>query len=304
MPTTRLSRRTFMALAALPALKATRSLCAAEPPALRFGVAADAQYMDHDTRGVRHYRMSLGKLAACVDDFNTKPLDFTIHLGDFIDQRFESFDDLMPIWNRLTMPKYHVLGNHDFAVAAAQRDQVPAKLGMPSRYYDFGVKGWRFIVLDTMDVSFLGAAKGSAKRAQAKAIQQKLKAAKAVNSVTWNGALGAEQMAWLKGRLDAATQAGERVILFAHMPVAPPNVHNLWNDAGVLGLIDAYPCVAAYINGHNHHGNYAERKRVHYLTIQGMVDTTRNAYGVVEVYADQLKVIGTGRCPSRTLKLG
>ena len=52
------------------------------------------------------------------------------------------------------MPAYHALGNHDFDVADEYKAKVPERMGMKSKYYDFKVEGWRFIVLDGNDVSF------------------------------------------------------------------------------------------------------------------------------------------------------
>ena len=61
--------------------------------------------------------------------------------------------------------------------------------------------------------------------------------------------------------------------------------------------------MAAYINGHNHAGNYGEKDGIHYLTMKGMVDTLKNSYGVVEVYEDRLALNGFGRQENREMKL-
>ena len=79
---------------------------------LRFGMIADAQYVDAEARGSRFYRNSLSKLEACVDDLNTQDLDFVIHLGDFIDRDFQSFDAILPIYEKLRAPSYHHHGNY------------------------------------------------------------------------------------------------------------------------------------------------------------------------------------------------
>ena len=92
-------------------------------------------------------------------------------------------------------------------------------------------------------------------------------------------------------------------MLFCHFPVHPKNNHNLWNDGALTGLLARYPCVAAYVNGHNHAGNYGEKSGIHYLTIKGMVDTLKNSYGVVEVYEDRLVLKGFGRQEDREMKL-
>jgi hypothetical protein len=61
--------------------------------------------------------------------------------------------------------------------------------------------------------------------------------------------------------------------------------------------------VAAYVNGHNHAGNYGQRDGIHYLTLKGMVDTEQTSYAVIEIYADRLVVKGFGREKERELPL-
>ena len=92
-------------------------------------------------------------------------------------------------------------------------------------------------------------------------------------------------------------------MLFCHFPVHPANVHNLWNHSAITELLAKYPCVAAYLNGHNHAGNYGEKNGIHYLSLKGMVDTEKNSYSVMEVYADRLILKGFGRQKNREMKL-
>ena len=144
-------------------------------PQVSFGLIADVQYADRDDRGTRAYRASLGKLEACVADLNSRDLDFTIQLGDFVDRRPESFAQVLPRYDALTMPHYHVLGNHDFPLP---RDQVLRTLGMESAYYSFSSGGWRFVVLDTLDITIGGGwPEDSDHRRQAKAWIEELRAA-------------------------------------------------------------------------------------------------------------------------------
>ena len=65
-----------------------------------------------------------------MEHYNKLNLSFVVHLGDFIDRDFESFDKVVPIYNRLKAPHYHVLGNHDFEVADDKKALVPTKLGL------------------------------------------------------------------------------------------------------------------------------------------------------------------------------
>jgi len=276
-----------------------------EKPEFSFGVIADVQYCDCDDGETRYYRASLQKLEKCVQDFNAKDLAFVIQLGDFIDQDFNSFDVVLPIYQQLKAPKYHVPGNHDFLVEPEEKGMIFEKLGLKRGYYDFTYHSWRFIVLDGNDLSFYTLSETDEKYPEAEAMYQKLSSEGLPNAQTWNGGLSARQIVWLQRTLEKAAGAGEKVTLFCHFPVFPqPDMHNLWNDSELINVLESYKCVVAYLNGHKHAGNYGEKNGIYYLTLQAMVETLdKNAYAIVEVYSDHLKVIGRGREPDRILTI-
>jgi predicted phosphodiesterase len=256
-----------------------------------FGAIADCQYCEAPDRGKRKYSASKEKLQQCVEHFNKEDLSFVIHLGDFIDRNFSSFDEIIPIYNSLHAPGYHVLGNHDFEVADEYKELVPKKLGMPSKYYDFKIKNWRFICLDGNDLSFIAYPKGTEKYRESEKYYQDKK----IKSPKWNGGLGSEQVKWLSDTLKRAEQAQEKVILFCHFPVYPADPHNLWNAKEVIALLEGFSCVKAYINGHNHKGKYGIKSGIHYLTCKGMVDTNESAYSIANVFQDRIEITGYGR---------
>lgn len=269
-------------------------------PLFEFGLVADAQYCDCDTKGTRHYRESLAKLSEAAKTFNSKDLAFTLQVGDLIDRHRESFETILPVWRQIQGPRHHVLGNHDFPVPT---DEVVDILGMPHQYYDFSRDGWRFVVLDTNDISTYANPQGSPKDVRGEEVLDVLQWTGDVNAKKWNGGVGKEQMAWLESVLDDAEAAGEKVVVAGHMPVAPLDQHNAWNDAAIVETLESHDNVVAYLNGHNHAGNYhAERNGVHYLTLQGMVEQDTNAYATVRVHPDRLVVDGYGREPDRKLK--
>jgi manganese-dependent ADP-ribose/CDP-alcohol diphosphatase len=264
---------------------------------LNIGLVADCQYCSDPGSGVRKYALSEQKMRECVRHFNTLPLDYVIHLGDFIDRDYESFAIIKPVYDSLKMPGYHVLGNHDFSVPDQRKPEIPSLMGMPSRYYDFTIKGWRFLVLDGNDISFHAYAAGSAGYREAETYYQS-------NNLTapkWNGALGEDQMEWLRTRLHDAAMQGQPVILYCHFPIYPDNIHNLWNAPAVLDLINRFPGTVAWINGHNHEGNYGLKDGVHYLTLKGMVDTEETAYAVMKIFDDRIEITGFGREEDRIL---
>src|SRR5262245_30595709 len=101
-------------------------------PILRFGVVADSQYADRPPHvGMnRHYARSLAKLSEAIEVFNREELSFVITLGDIIDRDFESFDDILPVYDSLKHENFFLLGNHDFSVAADRLADVAARVGL------------------------------------------------------------------------------------------------------------------------------------------------------------------------------
>jgi hypothetical protein len=298
---TPMKRRTFLWSLPMSAAALNAQTDAEPVPLFRFGVIADCQFADipdHEEWN-RRFRLSPGKLKEAVADLNAHDLAFVVNLGDTIDKIFASFDVILPVFATIKAPLRHALGNHDYDVAAGERAAVLGKLGLPKGHYSWQAPGWRFVVLDGCAVSVFGHEEGTPAHAEAKKIlddaQGKLQ--------PWNGALGAPQRDWLVAELAAARAAGERVLLFCHWPVFPEDKHNLWDAAEVLKIIDAHrDVVAAWMNGHNHAGNYGESGGIHFLNFKGMVDTRENCWAVVTVFPDRLVVEGFEREPDRLLK--
>ena len=274
---------------------------------IRFGLMADVQYADKDTAGTRHYRTSIERLAQCVEDFNNTELDFAIQLGDIIDggpNAEKELDQVLSVYNKLTTAKYHVLGNHDFAQIS--RKTVLEKLQFDSGSYFFNYGPWRFIVLDTMDVSVIGGwPKDSENYRLGKEMLDHLKKTSAPNAVEWNGGISGGQLVWLDRTLSDADKNHQRAIIFAHNPVLPANdVHNAWNTDQIVAVLQSHDSPAAYINGHNHAGKYTEQNGIAYLTLKAMCDAPKqNAYATVELTTESINIIGRGKVISRTIPL-
>lgn len=270
---------------------------------LTFGVIADCQYCDCPSTTQRFYRNSPAKLKACVAEFNKHELAFAVHLGDYIDKDYASFDTLQPIIDELKTPLRQVLGNHDFSVAESLKKKVPKRMGLKRRYYSFSIQGWRFIALDGNDLSTF-ASFGTKKKQEAKALLAQVEAAGKENAKPWNGGLSSKQLKWLHKELRKAERKAEKVILFCHFPTHPINPHNLWNDTKVQEVLESYSCVRAYFNGHNHAGAYGEKAGIHYLTFKGMVDTEeQTSYSIVRIQKDRILIQGFGRQENQELKL-
>jgi len=280
-------------------------------PDVSFGIIADCQYADADDfegiirgssqRFFNCYRLSPGKLEEAIDTFNEHELDFTVHLGDFIDRDLKDTKRLHRITKRGRATLLHVFGNHEFWVPGTTPEDVIKKYKMPSNYYAKREKGSRFLFLDTCDLGVLEHAEGSPEWKIGRALLDKMQWEGALQAYHWNGGLGERQLEWLDGELANAEKHDEQAVLFAHHPVFPPSVLNALNREEILDVIDAHDNVTAFINGHDHGGAFGVRKGVPYVTMPGMLSGATNAYGIAHLYKDRLEIDGYGRVPSRVL---
>jgi len=269
----------------------------------KFGIVTDVQYCPCPTSGTKFYANSPSKLSICFDSLNTKNLEFIVHLGDVVDRDFVNFDVILPVFARATVPLYHVLGNHEYQnMNCEQQPLVHTKLGMNSKYYDFTIKKWRFIVLNSTDLHKNAYCGGSKMFLRSDSLLKKVQNEMKYCAFSWNGGISSEQKLWLKQQLDLAVTNNEKVVVFSHMPIYPQTFGNLWNDTEILDIIDGYTNIVAYVCGHNHEGGYAIRNNVHYFIHKGMVETeSTGTYSWVEVKANQLVIHGYGNETDRIL---
>ncbi|QND49892.1 phosphatase [Rhizobium lusitanum] len=275
-------------------------------PLFRFGVVADPQYaaLEPNLELDRYPAKSLAKLQEAIAEFNRHDLAFVVTLGDIIDRHWESFDDILPVYASLRHERYFLLGNHDFAVAPEHLTKVVNRVGLSSAYYDFSHAGYRFIALDGNEVSLFAPPEGDPRRDEAKALMKALDDAGAPNSHRWNGAISNTQYDWLAAKLNEAKAAGEKVVVMNHYPVFPENSHDALDSERMLALLSRHDHVVAYLNGHNHAGNFGTVGGTYFINFKGMVDTEDNsAYAIVAVYEDRLEIAGFGREESRVLSL-
>ncbi|MFD0895883.1 metallophosphoesterase [Luteolibacter ambystomatis] len=298
------NRRRFLTIT-LPALAGFPALAGAaeeepEKP-LRFGVIADPQYADAVPKGTRHYRASLKKLEDGIAELNRHDLAFTVTLGDLIDHDFASFEPVLSRYGKLRSPHRIVLGNHDFDVTDDEKPKVLEKVGLKSGYQSFVHGSWRFALIDATEISTFRYPAADPRTKEARERMEQLAGQKQSNAQPWNGAVGTVQLEWLESELTAAKAANQRVVICGHFPLLPAdNPHRLWNAGEVVKVIERHPHVAAYLNGHDHQGNYAHAGHCHYVNFKGMVETaTDNPFAVVSCYRDRITVEGFGPEPTR-----
>jgi len=269
----------------------------------KIGIITDCQYCNCDIKWNRFYKKSPLRLKKAVDELNKHPLEFTIHLGDFIDRDFKSFDSVTPIWNQLKSKSYHVLGNHDFEMADSLKKHVPQKMNLTNRYYSFNTHNWKFIVLDGNDLSFYGSI-DSLKLDEAKILFETKQKDSLPYAQTYNGGLSATQLIWVKKELELAQKNNLNVGFFNHFPANPIDNHNFWNTQEFLTLIANYSNIKLFMNGHNHEGAYVEENGIHYITFKGMVDTeNKSSFAFAEITSDSIFITGFGREENRRLQL-
>jgi predicted phosphodiesterase len=267
----------------------------------KIGVIADCQYCNCDIKWDRYYKKAPQRLKEAVAILNQDSLNYTIHLGDFIDKDFNSLDSILPTWKTLKSKSYHVLGNHDFEVHDSLKEKVLEKLNIKKRYYSFVENDWRFIVLDGNDLSFYGTT-SKEKAQQTDSLFNQLKDKNLPYLEKWNGGLSNQQINWIQKELDKAVKENQKVGFYCHFPIYPIDQHTIWNREQFLSVIKPYKNVKLFFNGHNHAGAYEFVDNVHYLTFKGMVDTENtSAFAKVKFENDTVFVEGFEREISRKL---
>lgn len=271
---------------------------------LLFGVIADAQFADLAPRGTRFYRNSLSKIRAAAEEFNRRGVAFVLNLGDTIDGGFSSFDAVLDAFGTIKAPVYHLLGNHDFEVADADKEKAPSRLGLKTRHYSFTGGGVRFLMLDGTELGPAPHPAGSDARWAADERIAALKAQGMKQAVPWGGGIGAAQLMWMERECAAALKSGERVVCACHYPVWPDSPHVLFNVGEIRALVSRRREIVAWLCGHDHQGGLGDFEAVPCLTFRGMVETAeKNAFAVVAVRDGRMDITGFGREPSRVLNL-
>jgi|TARA_B110000238_G_C16000891_1_gene384403 manganese-dependent ADP-ribose/CDP-alcohol diphosphatase len=267
----------------------------------KIGIISDCQYCDCTVKWNRHYKKAPHRLEQAIKTLNKDTLNYTIHLGDFIDKDFKSLDSVLPLWKKLKSKSYHVLGNHDFEVKDSLKTVVISRLDLQNRYYSFIEKDWRFIVLDGNDLSFHGALTQE-KKQQTDSLFNLLKDKKIPYLKKWNGGFSLEQLSWINKELELSIKKNQKVGFYCHFPIFPIDQHNIWNRDQFLSLIKPYNNVKIFFNGHNHEGAYQIENKVHYVTFKGMVDTEHtSAFAKVQFDKDTIRIQGFHREQSRKL---
>ncbi|MGB2403620.1 MAG: metallophosphoesterase [Akkermansiaceae bacterium] len=273
-----------------------------EAGSFSIAAVADIQYADADPRGAREPREGIARIKNAISHWNKRDLDWGVVLGDIIDwddieygkfpkqtvettpKSWKNTRAILAAWNTLNVPNYKVLGNHDYYVPYKDADGLskPASVfrafGFKDKaYYEFAHKGYRFIVLDG-DMSHLNHDIESEAYKEAKAHYDSLKGpARGI----WSAGISTKQMDWLKEVLTDALNKNEPTVIMCHYPMHKPyGGHTLYNAAEMTTLLNQFPNVVMWLNGHNHAGGYANIEGRHHLNLKGMQNEAKNWYQI------------------------
>ena len=270
-----ISRRAFVRNGSLFLLGAAAAvdLLAAEQarPKLRVGLVTDLHHADKPTRGTRHYRDTLSKLAEAAKQFTIDKPDFVVELGDFIDAA-DSVEieqsylrQVNEVFDTIPAPKHYVLGNH--CVDTLTKEEFLAGVGKKEAFYSFDVGNFHFVVLD------------SCFRSDGQPYGRK-------NS-TWTDAnVPAFELDWLQADLKATDK---KTIVFAHQRLDDAGQHAVKNAAKVRKALEASGKVRVVFQGHSHKNDHQEIGGIHYTTLVAMVEgpgPDSSGYSLMDVFDD------------------
>ena len=269
-----LSRRAFIRNGSLFLFAAsTTKLTAAEDQArkVRVGLVTDLHHADKPSKGTRHYRDTLAKLAEAAKQFTADKPDFVVELGDFIDAA-DSVEteqaylrQVSNVFNTIPGSKHYVLGNH--CVDTLTKEEFLGGVGKKESFYSFDQGGFHFVVLD------------SCFRSDGKPYGRK-------NS-TWTDAnIPAHELDWLQADLKANDKP---VIVFAHQRLDGAGQHAVKNAVDVRKVLESSGNVLAVFQGHSHKNDHQEIGGIHYATLVAMVEGAgpdNNGYSTMDVLED------------------
>lgn len=241
------------------------------------GPAKDFTFVHLTDMHVRRKRKGDEGYARCIEHVNAlRPRPAFVLMGgdgpfDGLYTEKEEFADQIDLFKsiseRLEMPFYHCIGNHD-ALGYSARRKVPVddpdigkkfimdKLGMERSYYSFDSHGWHFVVLDSILPVMTS------------------------HGPTYVPRVGEEQLEWL--RFDLGAHADKPTVAVTHMPAfshygliqADPEMRALHSrvlaDGKELRHILERHRVKALLQGHIHMAEDFRFKDVWYVSSQAV----------------------------------
>ncbi len=257
---------------------------------LRFGIITDIHFSTENETAARE--ATAAELRACMEFWKGHNVDFLLQLGDLINgsetHKHEELRQVSSIFKAFRGIIRHVIGNHCLALP---RRELQEALGLQNAYYTFTMRGFRFIVLDGMDVSVLRAP-------ETEEDCQLLAHFRAHPELhDYCGAIGSRQKAWLQKKLEEAEHFGEKVIIICHFPLLEETTDQrhglLWNHREIATVLASSPAVKVCLSGHYHYGGYAQLYDLHFVVLPAFVNRSahpRFTCGTVELQGERMVV--------------
>jgi Icc protein len=169
------------------------------------------------------------------------PPAFVVFTGDLInDDDPQSYRNLKQLTDRLPVPTYFAMGNHDLRQPFRQILLGETTPGTAPYYYAFAAGGYQFVVLDSLVEGEVG------------------------------GALDATQLVWLDETLHNAPR--QSTVVFVHHPPVPTGVdwldaHVLTNSSALLDVLSTHHQVQRVFFGHVHMAVQVSVRGVHCTSV-------------------------------------
>jgi alkaline phosphatase len=249
--------------------------CSSKP--VLIGLLTDVHYADRDTRGSRHYRDSLAKVAAAVETFNGHGVDFVVHMGDLIDSgdgsvesELKNLQTIEVEFSKCRAPRHYVLGNH--CVDLLSKAEFAAHSAAKAEHYSFDSGAWHFVILDSC---FTKDGDPYARK-----------------NFHWQDAnIPGSQLDWLRDDLHAADRP---VIVFVHQRLDDIEKYGVKNREAVRAVLEESGKVFAVFQGHSHKNEWHQIADIHYVTLRAMVENAgpeNTGYGLLYLDTDGTAVI-------------
>jgi hypothetical protein len=261
-----------------------------EPDRLCFGVITDI----HHSRSAEPAALlqEAADLQRCIEWWQEEDgVGFVVQLGDLISSEGAEaeieLDEVHSMLRRFPGKMVHVAGNHCLAVPLGR---FISTMHMPAPYYSFTIDAYRFIVLNSMDVSVLAEPDNEFDRE----MLARYRADPLLHD--YCGAIGRKQLQWLERELDDAAHE-ERVVVLCHLPLLPETTDEkhglLWNHEEVTAILCRCRNLIACFSGHYHPGAYATRGSVAFIALPGFIHRTDPPFfscGRVDIQSDRITV--------------
>lgn len=238
---------------------------------------ADFSFLHLTDAHVRRKRKGDLGFEACVSKVNSLSPSpaFVLYGGDQVfdgmyTEKEEYLDQLQlfsAISNKLSMPAYHCIGNHDIFGRSSRRKTTPEDpdigkklymdtFGMDNSYYSFNYQGWHFVILDS------------------------LLEVEADHGPSQTHAFGKEQLEWL--RFDLGKHHGMPTVIVTHIAAfnnigqinASPELlamnHMVVADTKEFREIIERHTVKAVLQGHSHIPEDYRFNDIWYITSQSV----------------------------------